>query len=112
MIVIKGLVAIMNNRGEIKWAPFESLFQSEDVIKELERKKKKHDKPILSEDELAEIEKNVLFSYHTHSRIKVLYYYQGFNYQKQGIITAIDSNKVFFQDHSSLYFEQILKVSL
>lgn len=102
----------MNNRNEIKWAPFESLFQSKDVIQELVKKKSFHEKPILSEDELLELEKNVLFAYHTRSKIQIFYYYQGLTYQKTGIITAIDSNKLFFQDHSSLYFEQILKVSL
>ena len=100
----------MNNRNEIKWAPFESLFQTNEIVQELERKRTIHEKPVLSEDELEEIEKNVLFSYHTHSHITVLYYYQGVNYQKSCIITAIDSNKIFFQDHSSLYFEQILKI--
>ena len=54
----------------------------------------------------------MLFAYHTRSQIQISYYYQGLTYQKAGIITAIDSNKLFFQDHSSLYFEQILKVSL
>ncbi|HIQ94028.1 TPA: YolD-like family protein [Candidatus Ventrenecus stercoripullorum] len=102
----------MNNRNEIKWTPFESLFQTKDVMQELERKKAIHEKPVLSEDELLEIEKNVLFAYHTRSQIQISYYYQGLTYQKAGIITAIDSNKLFFQDHSSLYFEQILKVSL
>ena len=28
----------MNNRNEIKWTPFESLFQTKDVMQELERK--------------------------------------------------------------------------
>ena len=102
----------MNNRSEIKWAPFESLFQTKDVMQELERKKAFHEKPILSEDEMEELEKNVLFAYHTRSKIQISYYYQGLTYQKEEIITAIDSNKLFFQDHSSLYFEQIVKVSL
>ena len=79
---------------------------------ELVKKKSLHEKPVLSEDELFELEKNVLFAYHTRSQIQISYYYQGLTYQKEGIITAIDSNKLFFQDHSSLYFEQILKVSL
>lgn len=102
----------MNNRNEIKWTPFESLFQTKDVMQELVRKRSFHEKPILSEDELLEIEKNVLFAYHTRSKIQISYYYQGLTYQKKGIITAIQSNKLFFHDHSSLYFEQILKTKV
>ena len=44
----------MNNRNEIKWTPFESLFQTKDVIQELVKKKSLHEKPVLSEDELLE----------------------------------------------------------
>ena len=42
----------MNNRNEIKWAPFESLFQTNEIVQELERKRTIHEKPVLSEDEL------------------------------------------------------------
>lgn len=98
------------NRESIKWAPFESLFKTSSVIDELEHKKEKHQKPVLSEDELLEIETNLLTAYHTKEMVVITYYYQGLDYQKKGIIANIKQNKVYFQDHTSLYFEQILKI--
>lgn len=101
----------MSNRGEIKWAPFESLFQVKDVLSELELNRQKEIKPVLSEDELQMIEATLLEAFHTKSYVLVRYYYQGFYYQKKGIIENISQKQIFFQDHSSLYFEQILHVS-
>ncbi len=102
----------MNNREEIKWAPFQSIVNTNTIIKELELQKKVQQKPILSSDNLEEIERNILNALHTKSKIKIDYYYNGFIYHKIGIINRIDQNtfKIYFKDYSSLYFEQILKI--
>lgn len=98
------------NRESIKWAPFESLFKSKDILDELEKKALLHEKPVLSEDELEELETLLSKAYHTKERIKVTYYYKGMDYEKVGIVDFIEQNKVYFLDHSSLYLDQILKI--
>lgn len=99
-----------NSREEKKWAPFESLFQVKNVLKELETKREKHSKPVLSEDEMYILETSILEAFHTHAKVKVSYYFQGFTYYKIGIIVQIRKPFIYFQDHSSLYFEQILHI--
>ena len=111
-IAMKRLVVIMSNRGEIKWAPFESLFRVQDVLSKLETNRKKAIKPVLSEDELQAIEATLLEAFHTKSCVLIHYYYEGLSYQKKGIVENIFQKRIFFQDHSSLYFEQIIHVSI
>jgi len=102
----------MHNREEIKWAPFESLLKSENVLKELEKEKKFTSKKNLSSDELESLERKIKEAFHTHSYIEIEYYDQGFYAKKKGIISdiLINHSKIFFQDHTSLYFEQILDI--
>lgn len=102
----------MNNRGEIRWAPFQSILSVEDTMKELENKRNKTSKPILSTDELEQIERKMLNAFHTRSVIEVTYYYQGSFYKKRGVISHISKSdfKVYFLDHTSLYFEQFIEI--
>jgi len=102
----------MSRRETIKWAPFQSVINTANVVKELEEKRNIHQKPILSCDDLEKIEQNILYAYHTKSFIQVVYYTKGMEYIKKGVITHLSkqSFKVFFDDATFLYFEQILKV--
>jgi len=104
----------MNNRSQIRWAPFQSLFQTTEIIQELNKKRKQCQKPTLSEDELNYLEQTIIRANHTKELILIDYYFNGFIYQKTGIITNIKKNdlKIFFQDHSSLYFEQIIHIKI
>ena len=98
------------NRESAKWAPFESLFKTKDFLEEYESKLLLHPKPLLSEDELSELETSLLDAYHTQEKVEVTYYYQGRDYHKQGIIRLIAQGKVYFGDSTSLYLDQILKI--
>ncbi len=100
----------MSRRGEYVWAPFQSLFPTNQVLNEIKVKKKIHSKPTLSEDEINSISNTLMSAYHTKEKITINYYYQGLEYTKTGIIVNISNSKIYFKDKSSLYFEQILKV--
>ena len=50
----------MQDRGYIKWAPFNSLINDKDIFKEKEQIVKKVNKPILSEDQLSYINDKVI----------------------------------------------------
>ncbi len=102
----------MKKREEIRWAPFESVFSTKEIIKEIIEKKEKQPKPILSEDEFLDLEKKILEAIHTQEKVKITYYYNGRIYHKIGIISTILKNsfQILFQDKTSLYFEQILEI--
>ena len=48
------------DRGIIKWQPFESLFSSQEIIKNLTLEKSKIAKPILSEEEISLLEEKII----------------------------------------------------
>ena len=100
-------------RNQKKWQPFESLFHQAEVIKELNEKRNFLSKPILSEDEEIEIENSLKEAYRTKNPIILTYYYQGRILKAKGLITFLNpkTSQIFFQNHFSLYFEQILQVS-
>ncbi len=102
----------MNKRDEIKWHPFNSLFSSSLVMTELVNKKNYQIRPTLSEDEKANLEQFIKQAFHTHEQIQVLYFWQNQYFTKIGIIENIDyfQKKIFFNDQTFLYFEQMLKV--
>ncbi len=104
----------MNNRNEIKWLPFNSLIPSNEVIKSLKEKRNYQQMPTLSEDELNNLEELIKKAFHTNEKIQVTYFWKNHFYTKLGFIIKIDSNqnKIYFDDYSSLYFEQILKIKL
>ena len=105
----------MNKKREnIKWAPFESLFHSRDLKQEITKEKMKRSKPTLSEDILIENEKKLLAAYHTQSEIKITYYYNGYIYEKKSSIAFFNyiNTKIFLNDHTTLYFEQILAIQI
>ena len=99
-------------RENIKWAPFESLFHSKDLEQEITKEKLKCSKPTLSEDTLIENEKKLLDAYHTQAEIKITYYYNGYIYEKKSSISFLNyqNTEIFLKDHTTLYFEQILKI--
>ncbi len=104
----------MNNRNEIKWLPFNSLISSNEVIKQLKSKRNYKQMPSLSEDELINIERLIKQAFHTKEKIQVTYFWLNQYYTKLGFIKNINlnQNKIFFEDNSFLYFEQILKIKL
>ena len=98
------------NRNQIKWAPFESLYHGQDIIHEIETVQNRITMPTKSEDELIELQENILNAWHTASLVKIKYFKKGKIFFKTSIIQSIQSQKIYFEDHTSLYFEQILEI--
>ena len=61
----------MNNRNEIKWQPFNAIIGAEEVIRELQIKRNYKQMPILSEDELLNLEVLIKKAFHTKEKIQV-----------------------------------------
>lgn len=104
----------MKDRGMIKWMPFDSVVSSKKVVQSIIQEKSKVLKPILSEEQMTEIENRLWEGFHNQITIHISYYFQGTIRKKDSIILCIQRNekKIIFKDYSYLYFDQILNVSI
>ena len=102
----------MNDRGMKKWLPFDSLTDTYNMKKELNKKKIKIEKPDLSEDQLESIEEKILEAYFNKDIIKIHYYFNNNILIRQEKIKSIDNNKkqIILSDNTKILFKQITKV--
>ena len=102
----------MNDRGIIKWQPFDSCFSSNKILKDIVNTKSKKIFPTLSQDQINILEEKIIDAYHLNISINITYFYNGFIYNINGIISNIDSNKkCIFIKNKIIYFKQILNIN-
>lgn len=104
----------MHDRGMIKWAPFSSVINSKYLIKEIEKEKTKINKPILSDDEILNIEKLIKESFYNRIPIYLKIYQNGYIKEIKGTILKIDSpnNRIILNNNLTIHFCEITKASL
>ena len=104
----------INDRGMVKWAPFDSLMSSKKICYDILEEKSYQIMPILSDDELNEIENIILECFYNKEFIEIIYYYNGKFYKKTNKIKYIDKYKrqLILKDDFILYFKQIIKVKI
>jgi hypothetical protein len=107
----------MNNtyvdRGIIKWAPFDGLAGFNDLYKSLKYKLNKTEKPLLSEDQLYEMDINLKKALYEGSPIYLSYYQDGYIKQLYGKVTEIDAiRKIVYVNHVSYPLSIIIDLSL
>lgn len=102
----------MHNRDNIRWAPFNSVINGNDVIKEIREEKSHFKKPILSEEQIADLEERIIISYNEQSEIDIIHYRQGKAYKLHGKVTKLDSNtkKITINYKNDIFFGNILKI--
>ena len=100
------------DRGMIKWAPFNSVISSKEVVNSVQNERNKFKMPIFSDDQKQSIENKLIESFYEQKTICIEYFYAGKIIQKTGTIKKIDStfHKIYF-NNQILIFEQILKIS-
>lgn len=100
------------NRGMIKWAPFAAVAPGSVLVNEVLAKKNKVKMPVLSDDQIQEINNKITTAFHNKDIIKVRYYRSGKYYEKRGIIEEIDVNtaKIVLNDGFSVFFSQIIEI--
>lgn len=100
------------DRGMIKWQPFNSCFNPNDIIKDIKSNKNKIKYPALSDDQLIIIENKINEAYQVKEFIKIKYYYNGNIYNIKGIINNIDNfNKKIYLNNISIFFKQIIDIN-
>lgn len=78
------------DRGIIKWAPFDALVGYHSLIKELKYRLGKRIKPILSEDQYDELNRNLNLAFHQNLEIEIEFFSQGYSKYTFGTIRKID----------------------
>ena len=101
------------DRGIIKWQPFNSCFNANVIIQDINKKKNKESYPILSEDQLEKIEDTIKDAYILKEDVGIKYYYDGNIIEKVGKINYLDmQNKNIYLSNKIIYFKQILKITI
>ena len=99
------------DRKMLKWAPFDSVVSGKKVVNEVMHEKKKIKKPVLSEDQLKNIENKILDSYNSKDMVTISYYESGYIHNIASYIKKIDHiNKIVYLNNKLIYFNQIMNV--
>ena len=100
------------NRGMVKWAPFAAVAPGSSMVNEVLAKKNKVKMPVLSDDQIEEINRKISTAFHNKDVIKIRYYRSGKYYEKRGIIEEISINtaKIVLTDGFSVFFSQIIEI--
>lgn len=97
---------MLNERGMIKWRPFDNFGSSETMIKEINKERNIITMPSLSEEEINEFNDKIIYYYETKDIIDLKYFYNGYIYKLKGIISSIN-NKYLVISNKKIYFNQI-----
>ncbi len=102
----------MHDRGKIKGTPINSVIDGNEVIKEIYEEKSRRDKPVLSEDQLEELESTILEVFNNQSVVEVIFYKNNHFNKIKGIITKVDTaqKKITINNKNSYYFANIIKI--
>jgi hypothetical protein len=102
----------MNNRENIKWAPFNSVINGNQVLNELANNKNKITKPILSEEQIELLDRKIINSYTESSEITISYFKNNYINEVNGIITKLDpiNKKIVINNKIILYFNNIINI--
>lgn len=103
----------MNDRGMIKWQPFNSVINSKEIINSLIKEKRRITKPTISDDDKLILENQIIDAYYMQCKLKITYYKNGYLYRKEGKIKKIDQiYKIVYLNEEKLLFNQIINVIL
>lgn len=103
----------MSDRSKAKWAPFNSVVAGSEMVKDVLDKKYRVKMPILSDDQISEIEEKLICSFNNQAKIKIKYFRSGRYYLREGIVINIDvlGRKIALNDNYSLFFSQIIEIN-
>lgn len=102
----------MNDRGIVKWAPFNSVINGNQVLNEINYERNKISKPILSEEQITVLEENIITAYSERSIINLYFYKNGCINIINGQITKLDPvNKIItINNKTRIYFNNIIDI--
>lgn len=103
----------MNDRGIIKWMPFQSLPQ-EEVLKKILKEKERVSKPILSKEQQEELEKYLIEAFYEQIPITLTIYKGGFIKKITSRVIQLNSSDdtILLEQQQKISFYQILEIEL
>ncbi|MGL4009490.1 YolD-like family protein [Staphylococcus nepalensis] len=81
---------IPKGRGMVKWQPFKTMPEQYERLEQYVEDQNKIDKPILSDDQLSELNDTLVFKMFHDPVITVSYYEDGYIKTKEGYIHKVD----------------------
>lgn len=102
----------LRDRGMAKWAPYKSLPEQEDYLEKMEEEKNKVDKPLLSDDELIELDTK-LSTYNRGDPISIEYYDYGFIKIVDDYLDYIDTinKRIVLKNRMSIPVSNVLSLN-
>jgi len=101
----------MQDRGYIKWAPFNSLFNNNKIKNEVNINKEKIIKPTLSNDQLDFLNEKIFDAYTNHYKVNIYIYKNESIIKLTGFINNINiDRKTITFNNSYIFFNQILRI--
>lgn len=95
-----------------KWNPFNAVAPGSSMVNEVLKEKNKVTMPILSEDQINELQEKILNAFNTQSIVNIKYFKNGRYYLNNGIITNIDvsAHKLVLNSQFPIFFSQIIEI--
>ena len=101
----------MLDRGIIKWQPFNSCFDSNQIINDITAKRQRVNFPTLCDDQINTLSDKTINAYNLKINITVMFYYAGNIKELTGKITYLNSNKKeLYLNNTKIYFNQIIQI--
>ena len=101
----------MQDRGYIKWAPFNSIINDKEIFYELLNREKKCNKPILSEDQIDLLNDKIFESYTNHIKVKLYFFKDSNIIELIGYINNINTSKKYITfNKTHIFFNQIVNI--
>jgi len=102
----------MHDRGMIKWAPFASVINGHQLLKEIHEEKSRITKPTLSEDQINYLEEIILEIYTSKIPATIYFYECGHIYKIEGIITKINTvtKEITINNQKNIFFMNIIRI--
>lgn len=101
------------DRGLIKWLPFDALSGYKEAINALKEKRNKIDLPMLSQDQIDQLNYELSVATNLKKNVTLYYYSSGKIYYQSGFVTQLDYiNKRIKLNDIWLKSQYILKINL
>lgn len=102
----------MQDRGYIKWAPFNSVINGKLIINEILNTKEKQTKPTLSEDQIEVLNEKIFEAYTNHIKVNLFIYLNEKIIKLIGFVNNINITKKYITfNNNHIYFNQIINIS-
>lgn len=104
----------MSDRKMAKWQAFDSIMDSKAIVNELSLEKEKISRPIISNDQVNEINEVIIYACINKLQVTTTYFNNESLCKFTDYIEYIDTIKkrITFKNHSFLYFKDVINVCM